>query len=386
MTSEKKHGAESSLLKVSNFCRERDPYKYGKNHEQDLINALKEVLQFHSDNCQFYRDLLNQKKFKIDNLKKIKDIVQIPPIHANFFKENEILSIKKEQVYLHLTSSGTTGQKSQIFFDEWSLKSAQRMLDAIFKYYKWIDDSRTNYLLYTYEPELNDNLGTAYTDNYLCKYAPVNSVFYALRLAGKEGHKFNFHGVVDSLKRFEQEKLPVRIFGFPAFFYFTLSKMKEMNMKPIRLHQDSLVFLGGGWKGNQDKAIDKLELYDLAQEMLGIKNDRLRDGFGSVEHCIPYVECSNHQFHLPIWSEVVIRDVTTLEKIPNGQIGYLNFISPYITSVPANSILMGDLASLYDGKNCKCELETPFFKLHGRSGLTKNKSCALTAVEILQRW
>jgi phenylacetate-coenzyme A ligase PaaK-like adenylate-forming protein len=295
------------------------------------------------------------------------------------------LSIPIDEVFLHLTSSGTSGQKSQIFFDEWTIKSAQNMVDWIFKYYGWITpESKCNYILFSYETESSSKLGTSYTDNFLCKYAPINEVFYALKLTGKGGHEFDAFGTINSFQKFADQKLPVRLFGFPAFLYFALLRMKELNITPLKLNPDSLVFLGGGWKGHADKQIDKLELYALVEEMLGIPNSRLRDGFGSVEHCIPYIECSQHQFHVPIWSRVFIRNVENLDVLPYGEQGLLHFISPYITSMPAHSVIMGDMASLHEGKSCPCELETPYFKIHGRAGVSKNKSCALTASELLK--
>jgi len=158
--------------------------------------------------------------------------------------------------------------------------------------------------------------------------------------------------------------------------------MKKMGLPPLKFHPDSLVFLGGGWKGHADKQIEKHDLYKLAEEMLGIPNSRLRDGFGSVEHCVPYVECDRHEFHVPAWSRVFIRDVATLKPLTWGEKGFLHFVSPYITSMPAHSVIMGDMASLHN--DCSCNLKTPYFKIHGRAGVAKNKSCALAASELLK--
>jgi hypothetical protein len=259
------------------------------------------------------------------------------------------------------------------------------MVDWIVEYYGWVTpEVACNYVLFSYETESSSKLGTSYTDNFLCKYAPINEVFYALKLTGKGGHEFDPFGTIKSFQKFATQALPVRIFGFPAFLYFSLLRMKDLNIAPIKLHPESLVFLGGGWKGYADKQIEKNELYALIEEMLGIPNHRLRDGFGSVEHCIPYIECAKHEFHIPVWSRVFIRDVDNLEVLEFGKPGFLHFVSPYITSMPAHSIIMGDIATLYDGESCSCELETPYFKINSRAGTSKNKSCALTASELLK--
>jgi phenylacetate-coenzyme A ligase PaaK-like adenylate-forming protein len=374
----------SKLTHIQELCDIEHPYLPESENDSLFLEAMKENISWHRENNDFYKKLLTKKDFSIDELNNIDDLDKIPYIIANFFKFHEVKSVSEDDVSLHLTSSGTTGQKSQIFFDDWTIGSAQRMVDWIYKKNGWISEDKTNYLLFTYEPEEGSKLGTAYTDNFLCKYAPLNSVHYGLRYLGKkEGHKFDVFGCIEALKRFEKEGLPVRVFGFPSFFYFTLTKMKELGIEPLKLNKESLVFLGGGWKGHQDKAISKTEFYSLCEEMLDIPNSRLRDGFGSVEHCIPYVECSEHRFHVPTWSRVLIRDVKTLEVLDDGEIGYLNFVSPYITSVPANNVLMGDLARKHS--TCPCGLETPWFEVLGRAGISKNKSCAVAASELLDK-
>ncbi len=54
-----------------------------------------------------------------------------------------------------------------MMFDHWSLGIAQEMVDRILAHYGWITpDQPTNYLLYTYEPQLDSKLGTSYTDHF----------------------------------------------------------------------------------------------------------------------------------------------------------------------------------------------------------------------------
>lgn len=371
---------KESLSSVEELCLLKNPYIPFEETDSLFRKAMVENIKWHRSRSEYYQSLCTERDFDEDNFK---DLKEIPYILANFFKRHEIKSATEDEIGLHLTSSGTSGQKSQMFFDDWTISSAQQMVGNIFDYYNWKSDEKVNYLLFTYEPEEGSKLGTAYTDNFLCEFAPINSVHYALRYT-KSGHKFDVFGCIEALKRFEKEGLPVRIFGFPAFMNFTIEQMRELGVGPLKLHKDSMTFFGGGWKGHQDKAIEKDEFYSSVEEGLGIPNKNLRDGFGSVEHCVPYVECENHQFHLPTYSRILIRDVKTLEPLPYGEVGYLNFISPYITSVPANSVLMGDLASLHSEDSCRCELKTPFFKIIGRAGVSKNKSCAIAASEILK--
>jgi hypothetical protein len=242
-----------------------------------------------------------------------------------------------------------------------------------------------NYIIYGHEIPEDSKLGTANTDKRITKYAKINELEIALKQDGRGGYEFDVFGMIRALERYAEQGLPVRILGFPSFFYFTLEQMRDLGKKKLKLHPESATVFGGGWKGYAGKQISKDELYRLGEELLGIPNHRFCDGFGSVEHSVPYLECKKHHFHVPTWSRVFIRDVKTLEVLPFGKPGFLHFVSPYITCAPAHSIIMGDMAVLHPAEACGCGIETPFFEILGRAGTSKNKSCAIAAAELLKR-
>ncbi|MEU1309288.1 acyl-protein synthase [Streptomyces cinnamoneus] len=364
------------LPRLQELCDLTDPYACGPAEEELFAAAMAEIHAWHADRSPFFRDLYartgQDEKYRA------------PLVHANFFKRHEVLSIPRDDVHLHLTSSGTTGQKSQMFFDHWTIRSAQRMVARIFDRNGWITpDQPVNYLLSSYEPAPDLKLGTSFTDNYLCDFAPAREVAYALRHTGS-GHEFDPFGTIAALRRYAEDDVPVRILGFPAFLWFALERMRAMGMPPLTLPEGSLILFGGGWKGHSDRQIGKDELYGRITEQLGVPSERIRDTFGSVEHCIPYIECDHHRLHAPVWSRVFIRSTRTLEPLPYGETGYLHLVSPYITSVPAQSVVMGDLASLHPGEECGCELDTPWFTHRGRAGVSRNKSCAVAAAELMK--
>ncbi|MEV7416970.1 acyl-protein synthase [Streptomyces sp. NPDC089919] len=371
----------AALARLQQLCDLTDPYASGPAQEELFVAAMAETNAWHRRRSPFFRDL--QDAARRDGT--LADTpYQAPPVHANFFKRHTALSIPEDQVHLHLTSSGTTGQKSQMFFDAWTIRAAQRMVARIFDHHGWITpDQPVNYLLYSYEPAPDLKLGTSFTDNYLCDFAPARQVAYALRNTGN-GHEFDVFGAVAALQRYAEEGLPVRILGFPAFLWFTLERIRAMGLPPLTLPEGSLIILGGGWKGYADRRIGKHELYGRVTEQLGLPDDRIRDTFGSVEHCVPYVECARHRLHAPVWSRVFVRSTRTLAPLPYGEPGYLHLVSPYITSVPAQSVLMGDLASLHPGEECGCGLATPWFTVHGRAGVSRNRSCAVAAAELMK--
>lgn len=372
----------TALAAVQRLCDIPSPYTTGPETDALFAAAMAESNAWHAQRSPLLRSLLADPPEV--PAPTVGARIRTPLLHANFFKRHEVLSIPRDEVFLHLTSSGTTGQKSQMFYDRWSIRSAQRMVARIFDHYGWITpDQRVNYLLYSYEPAPQVRLGTSFTDNYLCDFAPAHHTTHALRHTGS-GHEFDVHGCIAALQRYAEEGLPVRILGFPAFLHFTLERMRAGGLPPLRLPEGSLVVLGGGWKGHADRQIGKADFYDEVTQQLGIPPERIRDTYGSVEHCVPYIECAHHRLHVPVWSRAAVRDTRTLRPLPHGRRGYLQLVSPYITSVPAQSVVMGDLASLHPADECGCPLATPWFTIHGRAGVSRNRSCAVAAAELLK--
>ena len=373
-----------NLQHVQRLCEQSDPYASSEALDQLFIEAFKEIIAWHQKNNPFYNSLLEKNNFSVEKLQTVEDIANLPFIHANFFKLHETVSINKSEIYEHMTSSGTSGQKSQMFFDEWSILSARRMVSFIYDKNGFNrPKEESNFLLLAYEPLTNFKVGTTKTNIFLTSFAKPKEIFFALR-ATNNTHEFDRFGTVRKLQEYEAAGLPVRIHGFPSFMYFTLKQMQEMDIK-VTLHPDSLVMFGGGWKGYANQEIPKDVLFELIHERLGISTERIRDTYGSVEHSIPYIECKNHHLHIPLWSRLFIRDVKTLKVLGYGKSGFMNFVTPYITSVPAMSVMMGDIGVLHPASECSCGASTPFFEILGRAGISQNKSCAVSASELLKR-
>ena len=337
---------------VQRFCAHTTPYLPEAHTDAEFIAAMRDLTRWHQQRSPWYRALLAQQGVQVDALATLDDLVALPPVHANFFKQHEVLSVPEDAVALHLTSSGTTGQKSQMFFDAFTIGNARRMVDDVMQARGVASSTPANYLVNAYEP------------------------YEGLRV-------FDAFGALAALQDYAQDGVPARIIGFPAFLHFALQRMQRLGMAPLRLPEGSCVIFGGGWKGHADQAIAKDALHASITHWLGIAPERIVETFGAVEHSIPYVGCSQHHLHAPMWSRVLVRDVRTLAPVPDGQPGFLSFLSPYITSVPAHSVVMGDLAVRHPAGSCGCGCPTPWFEVLGRAGTSSNKSCAAAAADLL---
>lgn len=352
--------------------------------EEIFIEAMKESVLHHQGKCSFYNDLLVNKDFKISSIKTIGDISKIPMIPANFLKYNVIKSVDDNEVEVHATSSGTMGQKSQVFLDKETIKLATKMAIKMMRYHKFFSIIPTNYFIMGYEPKKTGaNLGNVQLAQAMTRFAPAKEKIYALRSIG-DRYEIDYFGIIKGLKKFNRQKLPVRIMGFPSYLYMIVETMKEAGIKPLKLNKKSIVLTGGGWKKFDDIMIDKDEYYQMIEDYLGIPKENCRDFYSAVEHSVAYPECKNHHMHVPIWSRVIVRDSLNLEPLGFDQPGFLNFISPLVQSQPISSILMGDIGVLKDGTDCGCGITTPYFEVLGRAGTAKVKTCAVTASELLK--
>jgi hypothetical protein len=374
-----------ALGQVARFCAIAEPYRDDADVDRMFIAALKEINAWHVQRQDLYARLWRAAGSPV--VKRIEDLNRQPYLHANLFKQHMISSIPQESVRVELSSSGTSGRPSRMCFDEWSIATVQSMDARTFEFFGWTSaDEPVNYLMFVKEPRPLAHeqalSGAAFSAGYICDFAPINSVTFGLRHCGDD-HEFDVFGCVDALLRFSRDSVPTRIFGFPAFLLFTLDRLRAIGAGRLTLPPGSLVLTGGGWKGYQDRSIGKGDLIDRIEEQLGVPADRVRDIWGSVEHPLPYYECDRHHMHLTTWARVLVRSVRTLEVVEDGEIGYLQAISPYITSSPAHSVLMADLVSRHPAHECGCGIPTPWLTVHGRAGTSRNRSCAVSAAQLL---
>lgn len=359
---------------------QNDPYD--RSQSDLFLSCVKENIAYQIENCREYAEILDDFDFTIDQIDSEKDLWKIPMLPSLFFKNNDIYSVKNDKKgTIKATSSGTQGSKSNILIDREALILGIRMMFKFFKFHRLLSSVPTNYIVLGYQPSRHLNLGAAKTAYGTTFFAPPLHRVYALKDTGNS-YEINVSGIKKALLAYSKVGLPVRFVGFPAYMYFLVSELKKNDIK-LKLNKRSKVLLGGGWKQFSNEKIDEEEFYSLIQETLGIKRDNCYEFFSAVEHPIPYCKCKNENFHIPAYSKVIVRDVKTLKPIENGKKGILNFITPLVKSMPLVSVATDDIAELYETRECGCGIASPYFKLFGRAGIGKVKTCAASAAEFL---
>jgi len=372
----------SELNAINELVNLDQPLEHSDTRDKIFTNAMREAAEFQIEYQPAYAAYCKMLGFFPKMLRSITDIPKTPPIIANVFKRHKLLTLPEEDMVLHLQSSGTTrGERSHFFVDDASLVRLQKMLETLFQTLGYISDEPTNYLIFTYDPEEASDLGTAWTYKNLRRFAPANRVVYAIKKNFKGEFEFRKDIVLQTLEEFKKEGLNIRIMGIPSFMYEIFHEQEWKDIPKFNFGDKAKVITGGGWKSYAEKEIPKEKFIHYFSDLLGIPQQNVRDTFGSIEHAAPYLECELHEFHIPTYSRVYARDPKTLMILPYGVPGLLNFVSPYLASMPTISILSMDTGIVEESGNCG--RKGPIFRLTGRAGITKHIGCAITASQML---
>jgi phenylacetate-coenzyme A ligase PaaK-like adenylate-forming protein len=349
--------------------------------DRAFLRAMSEAFSYHYLGSLDFQRLCAEQNFFPWDLKRTEQIPEIPYFFVTALKYHEVMSVDPERVVLTLKSSGTSGQTSAIYLDRTSLRRIKRIVRHIYHDLGMVSNVRTNYLCFTYDPEVAKDVGTAFSDKLLTDLTRVNHVCYAIAW---DEQKNDWHLDVDrvarTLERFETAQKPFRVLGFPAHTWSVLQQIVEERGRNFRFGPNSFVITGGGWKNFDDQRIDKRVFREQVGRWLGIPTRNVRDLYGMVEHGVPYCECEEWRMHVPSLSRVYVRDPLTLKILPAGRPGLLHFVTPYHHSFPAISLLTTDRGILHP--ECRCGRKTPVVQLLGRAGVTKHKGCAIAALKV----
>lgn len=355
-----------------------NPFEHSEISKRMFRESFAACAAIHYEGNDFFRGLWQRAGIKPDDLKSEMDLTLVPAIMVNLFKEYELITGPQSEVVLNLTSSGTSGQKSQIFLNQGSLDRVKKLAWEIHAALGMTSDEEVNYLCFTYDPRVATNLGTAFTDELLTSFTKKKEVYYAIQWdEQKSDFALNIDGVIDALQRYSKSPQPVRILGFPAHLY---KIVKDHNIK-LRLPNRSWIQTGGGWKGFVNEEVPKSQFRRFMADRLGIPESNNRDMFGMVEHGIPYCDCPNGRLHIPNYARVYIRSPKDMSTLPEGTPGLIQFLCSYVTSYPSISLMTTDYGQL---GTCDCGLGGATLEILGRAGVQKHKGCALTASKLLE--
>ena len=343
-----------------------DPYIAKELKEKFFFKLIKSLCIYHYKNSSNYKKLMNLQSVNFD---KIKLIEQLPYLTTNIFKEIDLLSISKKNIFKILRSSGTTDNKtSKIFLDKKNSNLQVKILSKIIK--SFLGKVRLPMII------LDRKIDGINRKEFNAKIAAYNG----FSIFGKEyffllnaNNQIDYEQLNEFLKK--NNSKPFFIFGFTSNAYKCL--IKDLNIKKINYPHFSSAYLihGGGWKKMEKYKINNLKFNSIIKKKLKIK--KIINYYGLIEQTgsifLECEICSN--FICSAFSDVLIRDYD-LNIQEEGKKGFIQIFSLLPISYPGHIILTEDIGAIVKNNKCKCSKFGKVFKIFGRVEKSELRGCS----------
>ena len=346
----------------------RDPFIDNRvEKESILLEIMNGLTKHHYDNCVEYRRL-------IDNLYNgqvdYSELSDIPFVPVKLFKNMELKSISKEDIFKTMTSSGTSGQQvSKIYLDKYTANVQQKVLSKIVS--DFTGESRMPMIILDCPSVLKDRTKFSARGAGILGF----SLFGIKRIyAFDDDMQLKMDEIMEFLKKYEGQT--VFLFGFTYMIWqYFYKKLKETGTY-INLENGVLIH-GGGWKKLESEKVSPEQYKNGLKEVCGI--NRVHDYYGMVEQtgCI-YMECECGHLHTSVYSDVIIRNMKDFSVCKTGEIGAIQVLSSLAYSYPGHSILTEDIGCILGEDDCQCGRKGKYIKILGRMKNAEVRGCSDT--------
>jgi len=343
---------------------------FGLTSEQkalELTKALKKLTVWHASKCYEYQKILNSLGVNPMNIKLLEEVPFIP---VRLFKEFDLLSIERDNIFKTMTSSGTSGQQvSKIYLDRKTASLQTKILSRIMGHI--LGKKRVPMLIIDSPNVLKDRQAFSARGAGILGFSMFGKdVTYALN----ESMNLDIKAVDGFLARHSNS--PIFIFGFTFMIwqYFVLPLQRQklcFNLeKGILLH-------GGGWKKLKDHTIDNSSFKATLNSVTGI--DTIVNYYGMVEQTGSlFMECEAGHLHAPVYADIIVRSLPDFGVSAVGEEGVIEVLSMLPLSYPGHALLTEDVGVLLGEDDCHCGWLGKYFHVHGRLEKAEVRGCSDT--------
>lgn len=345
-----------------------EPYGVGREDKRRLLtDKLTELTALHAEKCPPYARMLRTVGF---DAARIDSYEQLPFLPVRLFKEMELLSVEKAEVFKTMTSSGTTGQAvSRIFLDRATAANQQKTLVKIVS--SFTGSARMPMLIIDCPSVVKDRAKFSARGAGILGF----SIFGADRTyALTDDMELDLEGVKAFLEKHRGQR--ILLFGFTFMiwqhFYRALLRLEET----LDLSNGILIH-GGGWKKLVSEAVSPEEFRRRLEEVSGLRD--IHDYYGMVEQtgCI-YMECPCGHLHASTYSDVLTRRAADLSVCEIGEKGIIQVVSMLPESYPGHSLLTEDEGVILGEDDCPCGRKGKYFQVLGRLPNAEIRGCSDT--------
>ncbi len=344
------------------------PYELSREAKRKLItNELLDLTEYHRNHCEAYANYLTALDYDASTVQGPEDIPFLP---VRIFKEMDLLSIDRNQVFKTMTSSGTTGQAvSKIYVDRETAMAQQKVMIKILS--DFFGKQRLPLLVIDSDAVLKDR------KQFTARGAAIMGLQFMTRdntYALREDMSLDFAVLESFLEKHGSQ--PFLIFGFTFMLWQHFYQALKTSDKKYDLSKAWLMS-GGGWKKLVNEAITQQKFQQSITEVTGITH--FLDHYNMVEQtgCL-YAECECHNLHASIYSDVFVRRPKDMSICEIGEKGILQLISVLPHSYPGHSLLTEDEGIVLGEDDCPCGRKGKYIKVLGRLKAAELRGCSDT--------
>ncbi len=335
-----------------------------------LLPALTELTRHHYARCAPYRRAVDA---VFGGLRaEYASLADLPFLPVSLFKEAELRSIAKEEVFRVLTSSGTTGQSvSRVFLDQATSGRQAKALVRIMQHF--LGKQRLPMVILDH-PDVVQNRAS-----FSARGAGILGLMQFGRqplYAYRSDMTFDVESVTNYLAAHRDQ--PVLFFGFTFMAWqHGIAALQALGQKLPRTK--GILIHSGGWKKLESSRVDAATFNAAARETLGV--ERVLNFYGMVEQVgSVFFENAKGCLHTPVFADVIVRDPFTLQPLPPGKRGLIQVLSMLPHSYPGHSLLTEDLGECIGVDEADAGMPGRFFKVHGRAPRSEIRGCSDTYV------
>lgn len=343
-----------------------------------LLPAVQEELVHHQQHCGPFARWCSKQGF--DAQKGIGDLAQLPFLPVNIFKRLRLSSVAEERLVRELTSSATSSQiPSRVVLDQTTRGRQVRSLTAILSH--CIGGARRPFVVLDAPPgqsAASDRKLSARAAGMRGYLLAASETHYAFQADGA-APAADLSRLLQVLDELQARRVPFCLLGYTPVLYQQV--VRPLYERGIRLQLPPSVFVlhFGGWKRLQDQAVTKELLTSRAAEVFGLPPHAVCDIYGFTEQLgVIYPDGPDGWKRTPAWSEVFVRDPRTLELVPDGEPGLLEFVCPLPHSYPGIAVLLDDVGRIMSRGPGPDGSQGTAFEVIGRAAGAEIRGCGDT--------
>ena len=311
------------------------------------------------------------------DLEQVADYYDLPFLPVSLFKELDLLSVDKKEVFKTMLSSGTTGQAvSKIYLDKATAGNQQKTLVKIV----------SNFTGSARMPMLIIDSPSVVKDRAMFSARGAGILGFSIFGADKayaldDNMNIDLKGIESFLEKHQGKTTLLFGFTFMIWQHFYKGLLDYYHAKGVRLDLSRGILIhGGGWKKLAGSAVSPAEFKRCLNEVCGI--EKVHDYYGMVEQtgCI-YMECERGHLHASIFSDVITRRAIDFEPCEIGETGIIQVVSMLPESYPGHSLLTEDEGVILGEDDCPCGRKGKYFKVAGRLKNAEIRGCSDTYAE-----